>query len=273
MRQASPFIIRLFFGLFRPNKTILGYVLAGEIDATGKSVKTYKPGDQLYATTGMNFAAYAEYICLAEDAVIDIKPQNVNYKQAAAIPFGGNTALYFLRKAQTQPGQTIPVYGASGAVGTAAVQLAKYFGAEVTAVCSEKNFQLLKSLGADKLIDYLQQDFSHKTELYDVIFDTVGKARYSDCIRVLAADGYLLLAAAGIGEMIQGLYKTLTSDQTVIYGVVQETADDLKFLTQLIEQGKYKEVIDKCYALEDMAAAHRYVKTGHKTGNVIITID
>jgi len=230
MRKADPFIIRLFFGFTRPKQQILGYVLAGEIETVGKDVKQFKQGDKVFATTGMKLGAYAEYKCLAENAVIAIMPNNLSYEEAAAIPFGANTALYFLKKANIQKGQKVLVYGASGAVGTAAVQLAKYFGAEVTAVCSTTNLELVKSLGADKVIDYTQEDFCHNGIKYDVIFETVGKSSLSEAIKSLTPNGCLLMAAAGPIQMLLGLWISISSKKKIVSGVMSETADDLIYL-------------------------------------------
>ena len=272
LRKADPFAVRLFFGLLRPQKNILGFVVAGEIESVGKDVRRFKKGDPVFGTTGMHFGAYAEYVCLPEDGVLALKPANMTYEEAAAIPFGGNTAWYFLKKAHLQRGQKVLIYGASGAVGTAAVQLAKYLGAEVTAVCSTANVGMVKSLGADKAIDYTKENFTQSGETYDVIFDTVGKSSFSDCIRSLKKEGYLLLAAAGPTQMLQGLWTSLTSSRKVVSGVMSETAEDMVFFKELIEAGKIQPVIDRTYPLEQIAEAHRYVEKGHKKGNVVIKV-
>jgi NADPH:quinone reductase-like Zn-dependent oxidoreductase len=273
MRKADPFAVRLMLGLIRPGKKILGLVVAGEIEEAGKDVKLFKEGDHVYGTTGMSFGAYAEYKCLHENAVLALKPANLTYKEAAAIPFGGTTAFHFLRKAKIQPAQRVLIYGASGAVGTAAVQLAKYFGAEVTGVCSSTNIAMVKSLGADKVIDYTKEDFSKSGETYDIIFDTVGKSPFSGSVKSLNKNGYYLrVVHMSLYAVVRGLWVSLTSNKKVVGGVTKETAGDLIFLNKLIEAGQLKPVIDRSYPLEQIAEAHTYVDKGHKKGNVVITV-
>ncbi|PCI04538.1 MAG: NAD(P)-dependent alcohol dehydrogenase [Hyphomicrobiales bacterium] len=272
IRRADPAIIRLFFGLMKPKTSVLGYVLAGEIEAIGKDVTRFKVGDEIYATTGMAMGAYAEYIVLPEDGVIAPKPAKMPYEEAAAVPFGGNTALYFLRKANIQSGQNILIYGASGAIGTAAVQLAKHFGAHVTAVCSGANSALMKTVGADEVVDYTKEDFTKNGKTYDVIFETVGKSSFTAGMKSLTENGTYIMAAAGLKEMRQGLCTSFMSRRKVFSGVMSETAEDLVFFKELIESGKFRPVIDRSYPLEQIAQAHAYVDTGHKRGNVVITV-
>ena len=273
MRKADPFAVRFMLGLIRPGINVLGLVLAGEIEDIGKGVTLFKKGDQVYGTSVKNFGTYAEYKCLSEDDIIAIKPPNVTYQQAAAIPFGSLTALHFFKKAKLQRGQKVLIYGASGAVGTAAVQIAKYRRAEVTAVCSTSNVAMVKSLGADKVIDYTVEDFSKGGEAYDMVFDAAGKSPFSGSIKSLKKNGYYLrVVHMAMAPVLRGLWISLTSNKKVIGGITSEKAEDVIFLNHLIEAGKLKAVIDKSYPLSQVAEAHRYVEKGHKKGNVVVTV-
>jgi NADPH:quinone reductase-like Zn-dependent oxidoreductase len=267
---------RLWLGLIRPKNPILGVDLAGEIEAVGKDVKRFKVGDQVFGSAyngSGTSGTYTEYLCLPEDAVLATKPANMTYEEAAAVFFGAHTALHFLRKGNILKGQKVLIYGASGSLGTYAVQLAKHFGAEVTGVCSTANLELVKSLGADSVIDYTKEDFAKSGETYDIIFDTVGKSSFSGSMRSLKKDGYYLRAVnLTLTSIAQGLWASITSSKKVIGGVAGESTEDLIFLKELIEAGKIKPVIDRTYPLEQAAEAHRYVDKGHKKGNVVITV-
>lgn len=274
LRKADPYAVRLFFGFMKPKINILGGVLSGEIEAIGKDVTRFKVGEEVFGSTALSsgFGAYAEYKCLSEEDVLTLKPTNITHAEAAVIPFGGTTALHFIKKAAIKPKQKVLIYGASGAVGSAAVQLAKHFGAHVTGVCSRANMDLIKSLGADKVIDYTKEDFTENGETYDVIFETVNKIPFSQSIKSLHKKGVVVLSAAGLPEMIRGVWTSLVSSQKVLTGVNSESAEDLFFLKGLIEAGQLKPVIDRIYPLAQMTEAHAYVEKGHKKGNVAILV-
>jgi NADPH:quinone reductase-like Zn-dependent oxidoreductase len=263
---------RIALGFRKPKKEILGMELAGEVESVGTDVKRFKEGDKVFAASLVGFGAYAEYKCLAEDGPVTLKPPNITFEEAAAIPIGARTALHFLRKANIQSGQKVLVYGASGSVGSYAIQLSKYFGATVTGVCSTTNVELVKSLGADKVIDYTAEDFSNTGETYDVIFDTVGKSPFSACMKSLKEDGtYINLTVVLPG--VRMLWTKLTTSRKLILGQKSpETSEALNFLKELVETGKLKVVIDRCYVFEEIIDAHRYVEKGHKKGNVVINV-
>ncbi|HMQ55531.1 MAG TPA: NAD(P)-dependent alcohol dehydrogenase [Anaerolineae bacterium] len=278
-RKGEPFISRLFTGLFKPKNSILGDELAGEIEAVGKDVTRFKKGDQVFGTMA-GHGAYAEYICLPEEgATLALKPANMSYEEAAASCDGLLTALPFLRDGgHIQPGQKVLINGASGSIGSFAVQLAKVFGADVTGVCSTANVDLVKSLGADQVIDYTQADFTQSTEAYDLIFDTVGKTSFSRCKRALKPGGIFLEAAInGLAILPVVLWTSkIGRKKARIMATGLRSADartnDLIFIRKLIEAGRIKPVIDRRYPLAQIAEAHRYVDTGHKKGNVVITL-
>lgn len=272
LRKADPYAVRLFFGLTKPRITILGGVLSGEIEAIGKNVKQYKVGDSVFGLTGMGFGAYAEYKCLPQHSILALKPNNISHTEATVIPFGGTTALYFIKKANIKRGQKVLIYGASGAVGTAAVQLAKYFGAQVTGVCSTVNLEMIQSLGADHVIDYTKVDFTKNKEIYDVIFETIDTLKIADYIKVLNPNGMLILSDASIKKTFQAIWVSITTPKKTLMGVINQKAEDMVFLKERIESGELKAVIDRTYSLEQMVEAHAYVEKGHKKGNVAISI-
>jgi len=280
-RLKFPFLfrlpIRLYNGLRKPKKiTVLGQEFAGEIESVGKDVKLFKKGDQVFATTGFGFGAYAEYKCLPEEpkmGVLASKPVNMTYEEAAAVPTGGLEALHFLRKGNIQSGQKVLIIGAGGSIGTFAVQLARYFGAEVTGVDSAGKLDMLRSIGADHVIDYTQEDFTKSAETYDVIFDVMGKSSFSGSVSSLKQNGRYLLGNPGLTQIVRGRWTSMRSSKKVIIGAANQKNEDLFFLKALIEAGKIKSVIDRRYPLEQIAEAHRYVDTGQKKGNVVITVE
>ncbi|MFW9913823.1 MAG: NAD(P)-dependent alcohol dehydrogenase [Candidatus Thorarchaeota archaeon] len=275
IRKADPFLARLMNGFLRPKRVnILGIELAGEVEEVGEEVTRFQPGDQVFGTTGFDFGAYAEYVVLPEGASITLKPSNLTLEESATVPVGADTALFFLRtQGNIQSGQKVLIYGASSSVGSYAVQLAKYFGAEVTAVCSTTNQEWVKDLGADKMIDYKKEDFTKSGETYDLIFDAVGKLSILGSMKALKEDGVFLDAVGMLRRGIQGKLATMGNNKRVLGDTATGKLEDLVFLKELIEEGKLKPVIDRRYRLEDIAEAHRYVETGRKKGNVIITVD
>jgi len=273
------FPMRLYVGLLKPKRiTILGQELAGEVEAVGKNVNSYKVGDQIFGTTGFGFGAYAEYICLSAapnemQGAMASKPENIAYAEAAVVPTAGFEALHFLRTANVARGQKILIFGAGGSIGTFSVQLAKHFGAEVTGVDSAEKLDLLKSIGADYVIDYGKEDFTKNGVTYDVIIDVVGKKLFSRRLKSLKANGHYFLANAGLSHIIIGKLTSLTSNKKVVLGSAKQKKEDLLLLKELIETGRLKPIIDRCYPLEQVAEAHRYVGTGCKKGNVCITVE
>jgi NADPH:quinone reductase-like Zn-dependent oxidoreductase len=268
--------MRMYVGLRKPERiTILGQEFAGEIEAVGKDVKRFNPGDQVFGTTGLGFGAYAEYICLPERSAMGVlvtKPANASFEEAAAVPTGGLEALHFIRMGNIQRGEKVLILGAGGSIGTFAVQLAKYFGAEVTGVDSTSKLEMLRSIGADHVIDYTQEDFTRNGETYDVIFDVPGRSSFSGSIRSLKQNGRYLLANPGISHVLQRPWTSMRSGKKVLFGAANQTTEDLIFLRDLLEAGQIKAVIDRRYSLEQIVEAHRYVDTGHKKGNVVINV-
>ncbi len=264
---------RMYFGLTKPRVHILGSEFAGEVEAAGKDVKRFRKGDQVFGYRGQSMGAYAEYLCISEDGLVTIKPANMTYEEAAAVPYGALTALSLLRKANIQPGQKVLINGASGNIGAAAVQLAKYFGAEVTGVCSTPGLEFVRALGADKVIDYTREDFTKNGETYDLIFDILGKSSFSSCKNSLQPNGIYLLASFKTKQLFQMLRTSRASGKKVICALSAENPKDLIFIRELVEAGKIKSIIDRCYPLEQAAEAHRHVERGCKTGSVIITVE
>ncbi|MFD2212210.1 NAD(P)-dependent alcohol dehydrogenase [Metabacillus endolithicus] len=264
---------RITLGLRQPKKEILGMELAGEVESIGKNVKKFKKGDQVFAATLTDFGAYAEYKCLEEDGPVAIKPSNISFGEAAAIPIGARTALYFLRKAGLKSGHEVLVYGASGSVGSYAVQIAKYLGANVTGVCSTSNLELVKSLGADKVIDYTAEDFANIDETYDVIFEAVNKSSFSVCIKLLKKNGTYINVTDPLPNAQMLWTKMTTNKKLLLSRNSPESSEALNFLKELVEKGKLKVLVDRVYSLDEIVEAHRYVEKGHKKGNVVINVE
>lgn len=277
--RKGPILARPFTGLTRPKNPIPGAEFAGEIEAVGKDVKLFREGDQVFGSTGLGFGCYAEYKCLPEEGVLAMKPANMTYEEAAAGLGEALTALAFLRdKGKIQSGQRVLINGASGSIGTFAVQLAKYFGAEVTGVCSTTNLEMVKSLGADQVIDYTTEDFTKSGQTYDVVFDAVGKSSFLRCKGSLRQRGVYLATTPTLAHILQMLWTSMVGSKKAMFWNAglkpsSEVAKDLVFLKELFEAGKIRSVIDRSYPLEQIAEAHRYVETGHKKGNVVITVE
>ena len=263
---------RIYGGLLKPKQTILGTELAGEVESAGKDVTRFKAGDQVSGYPGMKLGAYAEYICMPEDGAVAIKPVNTTFEEAACGLQGPLTALYFLRKGNIRKGQKVLIYGASGGVGSSAVQLARYFGAEVTGVCSAAKTEMVKSLGAERVIDYRKEDFTRSGETWDIILDTIGWVPISGCKRSLKDNGTYLLTTFGLPKLMQLIWFSMTSGRKAFFGALKERAEDMDFLSGLIQAGELKIVIDRTYPLEQAADAHRYVESGNKSGNVVLTV-
>ncbi|MBI3407019.1 MAG: NAD(P)-dependent alcohol dehydrogenase [Planctomycetes bacterium] len=279
IRKADPFLGRIITGLWRPRITIPGMEFAGTVESVGKAVTHFSAGDEVFGSPGFKFGANAEYVCVRENGTLAKKPVNMSFEEAAAVLFGGVSALYFLRKARIQSGQKILIYGASGSVGVFAVQLAKHFGAHVTAVCSTPNLDLVKSLGAEQALDYTREDFSKAAQVYDIVFDTVGKSGWARSLKVLKRGGYYVRVGGSgrllsmLGDIVRGMWVTFTGAAKSIGGIAGESAGDLEFLKRLIEADKLRTVIDRRYTLDEIAEAHRYVEAGHKKGHVVIVLE
>ena len=270
-----PLIVRPINGLFRPKRTILGSELAGEIEAIGKNVKAFKQGDQVFGLSISNFGTHAEYICIPEEASITIKPANMSYDEAAAVCDGAYLAMSIIRKIDFKNVKKILINGASGSIGSAGVQLAKYYGARITAVCNTKNIELVKSLGADEVMDYTKEDFTENGQIYDVVFDAVGKSSFFRCKKLLKPGG--IYFSTDLGFLSQNIFLALLTPiiggKKVMFPIPKGSKEEIVFLKELIEAGKYKAVIDRRYPLEQIIEATRYVETGQKTGNVVITLE
>ena len=269
------FPTKIFFGLRKPRIKILGSVFAGEIEVVGKDVKRFKEGDQVFGYLGQSMGAYAQYLCVPEKGMVEIKPANITYEEAVVHPYGAIMAGSLLRKGKIQQGQKVLINGASGGIGSAAVQLAKsHYGAEVTGVCSTARLEFVKSLGADQVIDYTQEDFTTQGETYDLVFDILGKSSFSKVKSCLKPKGRYLLASFKMRKVLQMLRTKFTGGKRVICALATDGGtDDLVFFKKLIERGKIKSIIDKCFPLEQAAEAHRYVEEGHQKGNVVITLE
>jgi NADPH:quinone reductase-like Zn-dependent oxidoreductase len=264
---------RLDFGIRKPKKYILGSEFSGMIESVGKEVKRLKIGDEVFGYRGPSFGAYAEYLCMPESGLVTHKPKNMSFEEATLIPYGALTALSHFKKVNIQPGQKVLVNGASGGIGSAGVQLAKYFGAEVTGVCGTNKLAFVKALGADKVIDYTKEDFTQSGENYDLIYDILGKSSFDKSQSSLTPQGIHLYASFKVKQLIQMMQTSKSTGRKVICIFSSENLDDLNFIKELVEAGKFKTVIDKSFSLEETAEAHRYYESGKNMGNVVISVN
>ena len=275
MRRGDTFLSRILLGFIKPKKKyqILGTEFSGTVEAVGEMVKKFSPGDEVYAFRGFGTGCYAQYKCMDENGSLAIKPINMTFGEAASVVDGASTALFFVKeKANIQKGQKVLINGASGSIGTFAVQLAKYYGAEVTCVCSTKNIELVKSLGADKVVDYTKEDFAETVDSYDIIFDTVGKSSFEHCRNALKTKGKYIVTVMTSKLIFQSILTKLANRKKAIFAMSLNKTEALNFIRKLIEDGELKAIIDRQYPLEELSAAHEYVEKGHKKGNVVITV-
>lgn len=272
MRRADPFIIRLMNGLRAPKQQVLGHEFAGIVENVGDQVVQFAPGDAVYGSTGFAAGAHAAFVRVPADGAIARIPAGLTTDEAASLPVGSLTALHFLRKAHVEVGHRVLIYGASGSVGTAAVQVAKHMGADVTGVCSTRNIALVAELGADAVIDYTKHDYASLEARYDVIFDTVGKSSYRQARRVLAAGGTYVASSPGIADYLRMVWVNPFTTHRIVAGAAEETPEALQYISDLVAQGQYTPVIDRCYPMCQIVEAHRYAEGGRKRGNVVIEL-
>lgn len=265
-------LARIGFGFRKPKKNILGSEFSGEVEAVGKDVTRFKKGDPVFGYRGPSMGANAEYLCVEENSLVCLKPANISYEEVAAVPYGALTALSLLKKVAIQPGQKVLINGASGSIGSAALQLAKHDGAQVTAVCSTSKMDFVKALGADKVIDYTREDFTQNGETYDLIFDILGRSSFSRCKNSLKPNGRYLLASFKLKQVFQMLWTSRFGTKKVICAFSNESLADLTTIKELVEAGKIKSIIDRCFPMEQTADAHRYIESGHKTSPVVIVM-
>ncbi|HKX87556.1 MAG TPA: NAD(P)-dependent alcohol dehydrogenase [Flavobacterium sp.] len=275
LRKADPFAVRLFFGLTKPKTKILGGVFSGIIETVGSEVKNFKPGDEVFGSSALSygFGAYAEYKCLPETGLITLKPKGYSFEEVAVIPFGGLTALHFLKQADILPGQKILIIGASGSVGNAMLQICKFFGATVSVTCSSDKVKFMQDLGADKIYDYTIDELGKSDEKFDIIIDCIDKLPLKECLKRLEEKGKIILVSAGVTTMIKKLWLTMFSETKIISGIIKETNWNLDFLKQLLEIKKLKPVIDTTYSSKDIIKAHLHAEQGHKKGNIAIQVN